>query len=235
MLSGIPVHVIQRGNNRQHCFYQVQDRDFYLFHLGRMLGKARCVLHAYCLMTNHVHLLLTTSSVEGCGYLMKHLGQLHTQYVNRNYGRTGSLWEGRFRSCLVQAEDYVLACYRYIEMNPVRANLVSHPAEYAWSSYRSNGGDVKNALITPHDEYQRLGNSSSERVKVYQRLVAQTLDSRRIDEIRTATNGNFALGGKPFRQQVSAALGRRAEAGSPGRPRLPEKSVDQLGLLEKPE
>ncbi len=125
MLPEVPVHVIQRGNNRQRCFHQEQDRSFYLFHLDRLLGSSGCTLHAYCLMTNHVHLLLTASSPDGCARLMKHLGQLHSQYFNRNYGRSGSLWEGRFRSCLVQSEDYVLACYRYIELNPVRAGLAS--------------------------------------------------------------------------------------------------------------
>lgn len=230
MLSGIPVHVIQRGNNRQRCFYQAQDRDFYLFHLARLAGKAGCVLHAFCLMTNHVHLLLTANSVEGCGNLMKDLGQLHTQYVNRNYGRTGSLWEGRFRSCLVQAEDYLLACYRYIEMNPVRGSLVSYPAQHPWSSYGANAEGLESALVTPHDEYLRLGSSCLERAERYRELIAETLDAQRVDEIRTATNGNFALGGKAFSQQVSAALGRRAERGSPGRPRLCDAKENQLEL-----
>ena len=233
MLAGIPVHVIQRGNNRQHCFYEDQDREFYLFHLRRLLGKAGCALHAYCLMTNHVHLLLTAHSPLGCGRLMKDVGQLHTQYVNRNYGRTGSLWEGRYRSCLVQAEDYLLTCYRYVEMNPVRANLVAHPGDYPWSSYRSNVEGVTNVLITPHDEYLRLGATSAERRGAYEELVDQVLDSKQLDEIRTATNGNFALGGKAFCQRVSAALGRRAERGSAGRPRL-ESSAGQLDLLDVP-
>lgn len=233
MLAGIPVHVIQRGNNRQQCFYEDQDREFYLFHLRRLLGKAGCALHAYCLMTNHVHLLLTANSPVGCGRLMKDVGQLHTQYVNRNYGRTGSLWEGRYRSCLVQAEDYLLACYRYVEMNPVRANLVAHPRDYPWSSYRSNVEGARNVLITPHDEYLRLGASSAERRDAYEDLVHQVVDSKQLDEIRTATNGNFALGGKAFYQTVSAALGRRADRGFPGRPRQ-ARLEHQLDLLAAP-
>src|SRR5688572_14450182 len=213
MLSGIPVHVIQRGNNRQSCFYEENDRSFYLFHLGRLLAKAGCALHAHCLMTNHVHLLLTPNSLDSCGALMKGIGQLHTQYMNRTYGRTGSLWEGRFRSCLVQAEDYLLACYRYVEMNPVRANLVSHP------------------MVTPH-EYARLGHAEEERRNRYKELIAEVLDSRLIDAIRAATNGNFALGDAPFRQQVSIALGRPVSRGSPGRPRVYEKPRNQLELLD---
>lgn len=234
MLAGIPVHVIQRGNNRQRCFYEDQDREFYLFHLRRLLGKAGCGLHAYCLMTNHVHLLLTANSPVGCGRLMKDVGQLHTQYMNRTYGRTGSLWEGRYRSCLVQAEDYLLACYRYVEMNPVRADLVAHPRDYPWSSYRSNVEGVTNVLITPHDEYLRLGASSAERRGAYEELGHQLMDPRQLDEIRTATNGNFALGGKAFCQQVSTALGRRVQRASSGRPRL-ARPTGQLDLLDVPE
>jgi putative transposase len=233
MLSNIPVHVIQRGNNRQRCFYEEDDRSFYLFHLSRLLTKAGCALHAYCLMTNHVHMLLTPNSSHSCAALMKGIGQLHTQYMNRTYGRTGSLWEGRFRSCLVQAEDYLLACYRYIEMNPVRGNLVSHPLEYPWSSYLANAEGKASALVTPHDEYARLGNPEEERRNRYKELVAEVLDSRLIDAIRAATNGNFALGDAPFRQKVSIALGRPVSRGSPGRPRVYEKPRNQLELLDR--
>ncbi|MGH8723556.1 MAG: transposase [Burkholderiales bacterium] len=232
MLPQIPVHVVKRGNNRQRCFYEEQDRTFYLFHLGRLLSSSGCALHAYCLMTNHVHLLLTANSASGCARLMKHLGQLHSQYMNRNYGRSGSLWEGRFRSCLVQSEDYVLACYRYIESNPVRAGLASHPAEYTWSSYRANADGVRSALVAPHDEYLRLGSSESARREAYRALFGTTLEHERVEEIRAATNGNFALGSKPFMQQISAVLGRRAERGSPGRPpRSPAASDGQPELF----
>ena len=231
MLAGIPVHVIQRGNNRQNCFFQDQDRAFYLFHLRRFLGKARCALHAYCLMTNHVHLLFTASSADGCGALMKHVGQLYTQYANKTYARSGSLWEGRFRSCLVQSEKYLLTCYRYIELNPVRAGLVSHPGEYSWSSYGSNVRGADDGLLTAHDEYLRLGSTPAERAERYKQLVGEAVDGCRIDEIRAATNGNFALGDQRFRREISAALGRRSERGLPGRPRASAVSANQLELL----
>jgi putative transposase len=235
MLAGIPVHVIQRGNNRQPCFYEDQDREFYLLHLRRYLGKAGCALHAYCLMSNHVHLLLTPNSPVGCGRLMKDVGQLHTQYMNRTYGRTGSLWEGRYRSCLVQAEDYLLACYRYVEMNPVRANLVAYPRDYPWSSYRPNVEETTDVLITPHHEYLRLGATPVERRRAYKELVLQLLDAKQLDEIRTATNGNFALGDKAFCRRVSTALGRRVQRASAGRPprATPTGQPDLLGVPEK--
>jgi putative transposase len=231
MLSGIPVHIRHRGNNRQRCFYEDQDRSFYLLHLSRLLARSQCALHAYCLMTNHVHLLLTPAALDGCARLMKALGQLHTQYVNRTYGRTGSLWEGRFRSSLVQSERYLLECYRYVEMNPVEAGMVERPGDYAWSSYAANVGDVRSALVTPHDEYLRLGRDAEARTQAYRALFNVPLATDRIEEIRAATNGNFALGDKPFREAVSAALGRRAEPGRAGRPRRKEADAAQMDLL----
>src|SRR5688572_20119080 len=179
MLSGIPVHIRHRGNNRQRCFYEDRDRSFYLFHLCRLLATSQCVLHAYCLMANHVHLLLK--------YMM-----------NRTYGRSGSLREGRFRSSLVQSERYLLECYRYVELNPVEAGMVERPGDYAWSSYAANVGAARSALVTPHDEYLRLGRSDEARTQAYRALFDVPLARERMEEIRSATNGNFALGDKPF-------------------------------------
>jgi putative transposase len=223
MLGGLPVHIVQRGNNRAACFFQDADRSFYLLHLARLLPRTGCTLHAYCLMTNHVHLLVTPSDSAACARLMKHLGQLHTQYVNRQYARSGSLWEGRFKSCIVQSEGYLLSCYRYIELNPVRAGLCRHPAEYPWSSYRTNAEGRPGALITQHPEFRRLGKSDEERRSEYAALCS-SLEATRVDEIRAATNGNVALGDEPFRRRLAAALGRRVSPGTPGRPpRPPQK------------
>jgi putative transposase len=234
MLAGVPVHVIQRGNNRGPCFVNEEDRNFYLFHLARGLGRFGCQLHAYCLMTNHVHLLLTPQGAESCAALMKHMGQLHSQYFNKRYGRTGSLWEGRFRSCLVQSESYVLACYRYLELNPVRASMVIHPGDYPWSSYRNNAlGEAATRLVTPHSEYLRLGDSTQERQKVYAGLFGSTADNERLEEIRAATNGGYALGDESFRRTIARALGRRVEKGRPGRPSgdtAPADSQEELPL-----
>ena len=160
---------------------------------------------------------------------MKAIAQLHTQYVNRTYNRTGSLWEGRYRSCLVQAEDYLLTCYAYIDMNPVRASMVANPADYPWSSYSANAQGSAGSLTTPHYEFLRLGLTDGERGGRYQELV-HALDANRIEEIRAATNGNFALGSQPFQQEMSAALGRRVTPANPGRPRLSRAASDQLTL-----
>jgi putative transposase len=218
MLAGMPVHITHRGNNRQRCFYEDCDRAFYLFHLRRLLPNTQCALHAYCLMTNHVHLLLTPVTAYGCAQLMKHLAQLHTQYVNRSYGRTGSLWEGRFHSCLVQSDEYLLACYRYVERNPVEAGLCERAGEYEWSSAGSNAHGLFDAAITPHAEYMRLGNTADSRRTAYRELLAAAVSSQTTDEIRSATNGNFALGNEKFKRAVSTAVGRRAYRAAPGRP-----------------
>ena len=221
MARGLPVHIVQRGNNRQACFFEKQDRAYYLFQLGRVLPRIAVSLHAYCLMTNHVHLLVTPAEEDGCARLMKHVGQLHTQYVNRNYRRSGSLWEGRFKSCLVQTGGYLLSCYRYIELNPVRAGICRHPRDYPWSSYGGNAEGTDDALLTPHEELRSLGSSAAERREMYARLFGSVLDDRRIEEIRTATNGNTALGDDAFKQRLTASLGRRAYRGQPGRPAKP--------------
>jgi putative transposase len=218
MLAGVPVHLVQRGNNRSPCFVADEDHSFYLFHLGRALGRFGCELHAYCLMTNHVHLLVTPRGAESCALLMKHLGQLHSQYFNKLYKRTGSLWEGRFRSCLVQSERYLLTCYRYIELNPVRAGLVAHPGDYRWSSYGENAAGGPAGLIKPHAEYLRLGLNAEERQQVYAELFGSYADAELVDELRSATNGGYAFGDDQFRAAMTRALGRRVERGRPGRP-----------------
>ena len=130
-VAGLPTHIIQRGNNRQACFFAEDDYLYFLDHLAQLAKRFRCALHAYVLMTNHFHLLLTSELEAGPSLLMKFLGQRYVQYANRTYRRSGSLWEGRFRSSLVQTEHYLLGCYRYIELNPVRANMVKHPGNTA--------------------------------------------------------------------------------------------------------
>ena len=132
--AGVPLHIIQRGNNRTACFFAEQDYRFYLHDLGELARRFECGVHAYALMTNHVHLLITPSATDSASLLMKHLGQRYVQYVNRVYRRSGTLWEGRFKSSLVQRQSYVLKCQRYIELNPVRAGMVPHPRDYPWSS-----------------------------------------------------------------------------------------------------
>ena len=194
-----------------------EDRAFYLFQLGRMLRRTDCTLHAYCLMTNHVHLLLTPETCTSCSGLMKAIGQLYSQYVNKLYKKTGHLWEGRFKSCLVQSEQYVLACHRYIELNPVRAGLSKLPDQYAWSSYRTNAVGDGSDLLTPHDEYLRLGRTPEERQAVYRELFRE-VSGNDLEQIRTATNAGYVLGNAAFKAAMARQRNRRVERGKAGRP-----------------
>ncbi|CAG0932985.1 MAG: hypothetical protein EFKGCFLK_01739 [Rhodocyclaceae bacterium] len=224
-LAGIPLHVIQRGNNRQACFFSDDDFRFYLDHLCRCARHAGCAIHAYVLMTNHVHLLLTPREADGAGRLMKLLGQRYVQHVNRLYRRSGTLWEGRFRSCIIQDETYLLGCSRYIELNPVRAGMVAHPAEYRWSSYRANAQGEADGLLDAHPTYTALGRQAQERQAAYRDIFRQELEPGLEDEIRRATNGNFALGNQRFLAEVTSMLGRRAIPGNSGRPRKRTEQV----------
>lgn len=218
-LPNVPLHIIQRGNNRQACFFAEEDYRFYLDWLREYADKAGCRIHAYVLMTNHVHLLISAERPESPGALMKALGQRYVQYVNRTYRRSGTLWEGRFRSCLTQEDGYLLTCQRYIELNPVRADMVEHPAEYRWSSYLGNAQGEPDELLKPHAMYLALGRDKASRAAAYRELFRYALEPGLVDEIRRATNGNYALGNATFAAQVAAALGRRATPGKSGRPR----------------
>jgi putative transposase len=224
MLPGVAVHAIQRGNNRVDCFFAEEDRAFYLFHLRRLLPRARCRLHAYCLMTNHVHLLLTPETQSACALLMKGIGQLHAQYINKTYGHRGYLWEGRFKSCLVQSDDYLLRCHCYIDLNPVRAGVVRNARDYPWSSYAAHALGQNDSLLSPHDEYLGLGKEQHERQAAYRELLA-SLSEDQIGEIRAATNAGFPLGSDGFKRAVSRALGRRVERGPPAGQRRQERAT----------
>jgi putative transposase len=170
VLAGLPLHVVQRGINRQQCFFSDSDYSVYLKFLAEFSARFGCSLHAYCLMTNHAHLLLTPETPDSCALLMKNLGQRYVQAVNRKLNRTGTLWEGRFKSGLVCTEAYVLACYRYIELNPVRAGMVRVPGRYRWSSYQANAEGKASELLTSHPTYEALGLDAAQRSSAYQQL-----------------------------------------------------------------
>ena len=223
-IADIPHHIVQRGNNRDTCFYSDQDYLFYLECLQEYAELTQCAIHAYVLMTNHVHLLVTPQTADGIGVMMRRLGQRYVQYINRTYKRSGTLWEGRYKSCITSEEAYVLACYRYIELNPVAAGMVTHPADYPWSSYRANAQGEENKIVTTASMYESLGSDRLVCVRAYRELFRHHLDPGIVDEIRTATQGNYALGSDRFKQQVEAALGRRAVRGVAGRPRKKNES-----------
>jgi len=169
--------------------------------------------------------------MDSCARLMRRLSQLHTQYVNRTYQRTGTLWEGRFHSSIVQSESYLLTCYRYVESNPLEAGLCRQVDEYEWSSVRANVDGVFDPAITPHEEYLRLGSTDESRRAAYRELLGAPLTEECSEAIERATNGNFALGDENFKRQISIAVGRRVHPGLPGRPTQSGASDKQADLF----
>jgi putative transposase len=197
VVPSVPLHVIQRGNNRIPCFAAQNDYMVYLDMLQECAFDVGCALHAYVLMSNHVHLLLSPDESGSVSALMQRLGRRYVQYFNRRHARTGTLWEGRFRSCLVQDDHYFLVCHRYIELNPVRARMVDTPADYPWSSYRTNALGHASRLITPHPIYASLGGGQAACQAAYKSLFSEVLSQELLDEIRQSSHGNRPLGVAP--------------------------------------
>ena len=187
----------------------------YLALLRDCLKKSGCALHAYCLMTNHVHLLLTPSDTKACATLMRNLGQRYVQYFNRRYERSGTLWEGRPHSCLVESARYVMATYRYIELNPVRAGMVCAPALYEWSSHEANAGRIDDPAISPHVEYVALSSDPQARRAAYEQLFQKGDDPRFLAEIREATSGGYPLLGESLKGSLAVPK-ERLERRRPG-------------------
>jgi putative transposase len=210
ILPGQPQHVIQRGNNRNEIFCAEADYRFYLDKLQAAAAKHGCAIHAYVLMTNHVHLLMTPESEAAIGKTMQTLGRYYVQYYNHCYQRTGTLWEGRYKATLIDTETYLLTCMRYIELNPVRAGIVSHPSEYPWSSYRQTALGQADDAVTLHPLYGRLGRSDDERQSAYRQLFKARIADQTLAEIREATNKAWVLGNDRFKRKIEAQLERRA-------------------------
>ena len=208
MVPNVPVHVIQRGNNRHACFFQTQDYAVYLSKLKENAHKFKVKVHCFVLMTNHVHLLLTAEDYAGISNVMQSLGRYYVRYINTTYGRSGTLWEGRFKSSLVNSDEYLLNLYQYIEMNPVRGGMVMHPKDYPWSSYHANGGNKHIDFITPHALFLALGESSKQRKVNYNKLLSCALPDDTVNQISTATNKSRVLGNKKFVEQISQQLER---------------------------
>ncbi len=164
-LVGQPQHVIVRGNNREAIFCADEDYHFYLAKLNLACEKHQCDLHAYVLMINHVYILITPHKKDGISKAMEMIGRYYVQYFNHSYKRTGTLWEGRYKATLIDSEHYALTCYRYIELNPVRAKMMDDPADYPWSSYRANGLEESSDLIVQHSFYKSLGKTNSDVVE----------------------------------------------------------------------
>ncbi len=218
-LPDIPCHVIQRGNNRQASFYTDDDYRFYLQCVAEACERYQCRLHAYVLMTNHVHLLMTPTSHDGISRVMQSVGRRYVQYINNTYKRTGTLWEGRHKASLIQNTRYLLTCYRYIELNPVRAGMVGLPGDYPWSSYTFNGEGKANPIVQTHPDYQALGKTETEQQAAYRALFKAHIEHETLNDIRRAANHDVPLGDIRFKEEIETMLGRRIQDNNRGRPR----------------
>ncbi len=219
-LDGIPLHIVQRGHHREPCFFGEEDYYTYLHWLGEALKETSCSLHAYALMTNHVHLLLTPKRAAAVPKLIISLGRRYVQYINRQYRRTGTLWESRYKSSLIQAATYLLTGMRYIELNSVRAAMVDDPAHYRWTSYRANALGQTSPLLIPHPVYLALGATDKARRVAYRGLFQSPLDDETLSAIRLALNQSQPLGNERFHAKIERMTGQRREARPRGRPRL---------------
>ena len=207
--ADVPQHVIQRGNNRSACFADNCDMAAYAHFLREAAVKHSLSIHGWVFMTNHVHLLVTPQSDHALSRAMQTLGRRYVRYFNKTYHRTGTLFEGRFKSCIVQESYYFLACLRYIELNPVRAGMVLDPADYTWSSYKANGFGQSTQLWSPHAQYMALGATDVERQRRYRALFDSHVDGDLLADVRQSVNQGLALGSDNFRRQIEELGGRR--------------------------
>ncbi len=221
-VRGHPYHIVQRGNNKEATFIQPCDYTYYLGLWEECCKRYRIEVHAYCLMTNHIHFIATPGTECGLSRILQVVGSRYAYYINRTYGRSGTLWEGRHRSSLIDTGSYLLSCYRYVELNPVRAGMVQRPEEYQWSSYGTNGwgGD---SWITHHDEYLGLGRTKESRCQAYRSLFLSELDESALTLIRKAAHYCQPIGSDHFCRQIEQQYGLKPGYKKRGRPR---KKVD---------
>ena len=224
-VPGQPLHAIQRGNNREAIFAAPEDYRRFLEFLHDGVQRYACAVHAYVLMTNHLHLLVTPARADSLSKLFQSVGRRYVQYFNFTYKRSGTLWEGRYRAAVIDAEPYLLTCMRYIELNPVRADMVEHPADYPYSSYLANARGKADPLIVPHSVYRRLAKSEEIRQAAYRQLFRAQLSHADLESIRETLHKGWALGNPRFRAKIETLSGRRASPLPQGRPRRKDERV----------
>lgn len=221
--KGVPQHVILRGNNREVIFANDEDCQFFKEALLDAAKRWGLVIYAYVLMTNHIHLLVLPETAESLPKTLQSLGRRYVQYFNYRYKRTGTLWEGRYRATVVDAEKYLFECMRYIELNPVRAGMVAHPRDYPWSSYHANADGKEDVLVSRHRQYRRLGADDAERQQAYLELVEEPINAEMLSAVRDCTHKGWALGGERFKAKIERLTQRRAMPLAKGRPKKLEE------------
>jgi putative transposase len=222
VIPGQPQHVIQRGNNRQTIFAADADYQFFRDAIVEAAGRFGLAIHGYVWMTNHIHLLASPLYADSIGKTLQSVGRRYVQYFNHTYKRTGTLWEGRYRATVVDSEQYLLKLMHYIDMNPVRAGMVKHPHEYAWSSHRryaAGDAGLNSIWLEPHQQYLALGLTDKERHIAYQQLFTTLAAEDELTAIREATNKGWALGSARFAMEIEGLSARRAVSKGRGRPK----------------
>lgn len=232
-ISGQLHHVVQHGNDHRQIFQDADDYDAFLKWLRDASKLFKVAIHAYVLMPDHLHLLLSPSDENGLARMMQWVGRQYVPYFNRKYKREGTLWKGRYKATVIEPERYFMACCRYIELNPVRNGLVSDPAEYLWSSYMHHIGAKQDSIITDHSKYWALGNTPFDREAAYKELTERPLESGEIKQIREATAKGWALGSAEFKLNLEKKTSRRLSPVKKGRPRKQVKSDEVVSSLVK--
>lgn len=217
-LPNVAQHITQRGHNREACFANDEDCATYMHHLREAAEKHEVAIHAFVLMTNHVHILATPKTADGVTKLMQGVGRNYVPYFNHIHGRSGTLWEGRYKSCLVANDAYLLECYRYIELNPVKPGLVDRAEDYRWSSHKSNAYGLPSTILTQHTLYKKLGRNREERLEAYRSLFDAHQPEATKTEIETILDKGLVLGNDRFKKQVEKLLDRNVRPRKAGRP-----------------
>jgi len=218
-ISGIPYHVIQRGNNKEPIFFSEDDYAYFLEIIREAKGKHPCLIYGYCLMTNHFHLLAEPKEIGNLSLFMKFLGAKYVRYINKTYNRCGTLWQGRFKCSLIEGELYFLSCLHYIEMNPLRAGIATLPETYRWSSYRIRAFGEKSIIIDLDPWYNDLGNDSCKRQAGYRNFFHKLMPDQTWKMIRDMTAKNAIVGSNKFKEKIENVLNRKIIFRQPGRPK----------------
>lgn len=218
-IPGIPQHVLARGNDRQAVFWRDDDYQLYLRALRKASTKYECQIHAYVLMTNHVHLLVTPERKRSLPSMMQDMGRAYVQRLNFRYRRSGTLWEGRYKASVIQTDEYLLACQRYIELNPVRAGMVGAPGHYRYSSFHHHALGSTDRLLTPHATYLAIHADPAARRRAYRALFSDALSADLLLRLRHETHVCGVIGSDSFKEQIAATTGRPVPTGKRGRPK----------------
>lgn len=229
VLPNQPLHIMHRGNNRQEIFESEADMNRIIEDIMYALSKTDCYLHAYVIMTNHLHLLITPKDKAQLSKFMQTMANRYVRYFNSSRNRTGTIWEGRFKSSLVDSDNYLFTLYKYIEMNPIKANMVESIADYLWSSYHHNALGKTDKLITEHEQYQNLAKTVTLRAENYQKLFDKVNASNQEKQISQATMRGEVYGSLAFHQKVSKLVSRATKLTAHGGDRKSEDFKNQAG------